>query len=31
MPAMHMNMARNFHIPNEMADFYEERAKGGTA
>ena len=30
MPAMHMNMAREFFIPDSMVDFYAERAKGGT-
>ncbi len=30
MPAMHMNMAQNYFVPDAMVDFYAERAKGGT-
>ena len=30
MPAMHMNMAQNFLVTDQLTDFYAERAKGGT-
>ena len=29
MPAMHMNMAVNFEVTDQLVDFYAERAKGG--
>jgi 2,4-dienoyl-CoA reductase (NADPH2) len=29
MPAMHLGMADNFHITDQLVDFYAERAKGG--
>ena len=29
MPAMHLGMADNFHITDQIVDFYAERAKGG--
>jgi len=29
MPAMHMNMARNFEVTDQLVDFYAERARGG--
>jgi 2,4-dienoyl-CoA reductase (NADPH2) len=29
MPAMHMNMARNFEVTDALLDFYAERARGG--
>lgn len=29
MPAMHLNMARNFHVSDQLVDFYAERARGG--
>ncbi|MCP4627340.1 MAG: NADH:flavin oxidoreductase, partial [bacterium] len=29
LPAMHMNMADNFLVTDQLVDFYEERAKGG--
>ncbi len=31
MPAMHMNMAVNFEVTNQLIDFYAERARGGVA
>ncbi len=31
MPAMHMNMAVNFEITDQLIDFYAERARGGVA
>ena len=30
MPAMHLNLAKNGFMTQELADFYIERAKGGT-
>lgn len=29
MPAMHLNMARNFAVTDRLVDFYAERARGG--
>ena len=29
MPAMHMNMARDFEVTDQLVDFYAERARGG--
>jgi 2,4-dienoyl-CoA reductase (NADPH2) len=29
MPAMHMNMAANFEVTDQLIDFYSERARGG--
>ena len=29
MPAMHMNMAVNFEVTDQLIDFYAERARGG--
>lgn len=29
MPAMHMNMCRNFEVTDQLVDFYRERALGG--
>lgn len=29
MPAMHMNMAKNFEVTDPLVDFYAERARGG--
>ena len=29
MPAMHLNMARSFHVTDRLVDFYAERARGG--
>jgi len=29
MPAMHMNMAKEFEVTNQLIDFYAERARGG--
>ncbi len=29
MPAMHMNMAANFEVTDQLVDFYAERARGG--
>ena len=29
MPAMHMNMAVNFEVTDQLVDFYAERARGG--
>ena len=29
MPAMHMNMAANFEVTDQLIDFYAERARGG--
>ena len=29
MPAMHMNMAVNFEVSDQLIDFYAERARGG--
>jgi len=29
MPAMHMNMARDFEVTDQLLDFYAERARGG--
>ncbi len=29
MPAMHMNMCRDFEVTDQLIDFYRERAKGG--
>jgi 2,4-dienoyl-CoA reductase (NADPH2) len=29
MPAMHMNMARDFEVTDQLIDFYAERARGG--
>ena len=29
MPAMHMNMAREFEVTDQLIDFYAERARGG--
>lgn len=29
MPAMHLNMARNFMVTDRLVDFYAERARGG--
>jgi 2,4-dienoyl-CoA reductase (NADPH2) len=29
MPAMHLNMCRNFMVTDRLVDFYRERAKGG--
>ena len=29
MPAMHMNMAENFEVTDQLIDFYAERARGG--
>lgn len=29
MPAMHMNMCRNFEVTDQLIDFYRERAMGG--
>jgi 2,4-dienoyl-CoA reductase (NADPH2) len=29
MPAMHMSMAHNFEVTDQIVDFYEERARGG--
>lgn len=29
MPAMHLNMARNFEVTDRLVDFYAERARGG--
>ena len=29
LPAMHMNMARNFEVTDQLIDFYAERARGG--
>ena len=29
MPAMHLNMAKNFHVTGQLLEFYRERAKGG--
>ena len=29
MPAMHMNMAKDFEVTNQLIDFYAERARGG--
>jgi 2,4-dienoyl-CoA reductase (NADPH2) len=29
MPAMHMNMAANFEVSDQLIDFYAERARGG--
>ncbi len=29
MPAMHMNMCRNFIVTDQLAEFYAERARGG--
>ncbi|MBF0111116.1 MAG: FAD-dependent oxidoreductase [Desulfamplus sp.] len=29
LPAMHLNMADNFQVTDQILDFYEERAKGG--
>lgn len=31
MPAMHMNMCRNFEVSDQLIDFYRERAEGGAA
>ena len=31
MPAMHMNMAANFEVTDQLTDFYAERARGGVA
>ncbi len=31
MPAMHMNMAENFEVTDQLIDFYAERARGGVA
>ncbi len=31
MPAMHMNMAVNFEVTDQLIDFYAERARGGVA
>jgi 2,4-dienoyl-CoA reductase (NADPH2) len=31
MPAMHMNMAINFEVSDQLIDFYAERARGGVA
>ena len=31
MPAMHMNMAANFEVTDQLIDFYAERARGGVA
>jgi 2,4-dienoyl-CoA reductase (NADPH2) len=31
MPAMHMNMAVNFEVSDQLIDFYAERARGGVA
>ena len=29
LPAMHMNMARDFEVTDQLIDFYAERARGG--
>ena len=29
MPAMHMHMAENYHVGDQLIDFYAERARGG--
>jgi 2,4-dienoyl-CoA reductase (NADPH2) len=29
MPAMHMNMAKDFEVTDQLIDFYDERARGG--
>ena len=29
MPAMHMNMAKDFEVTDQLTDFYAERARGG--
>ena len=29
MPAMHMNMCRNYKVTGQLIDFYRERALGG--
>ena len=29
MPAMHLNMARNYEVTDQLVDFYAERARGG--
>lgn len=29
MPAMHMHMAENYHVGDQLVDFYAERARGG--
>ncbi|WP_136810329.1 FAD-dependent oxidoreductase [Desulfosediminicola flagellatus] len=31
MPAMHMNMCRNFQVTDQLIDFYRKRAEGGAA
>jgi 2,4-dienoyl-CoA reductase (NADPH2) len=31
MPAMHMNMARDFEVTDQLIDFYAERARGGVS
>ncbi|SDP44351.1 oxidoreductase [Desulforhopalus singaporensis] len=31
MPAMHLNMAKDFQVTDQLIAFYRERAKGGTA
>jgi 2,4-dienoyl-CoA reductase (NADPH2) len=31
MPAMHMNMCRNFEVTDQLIDFYRTRAEGGVA
>ena len=29
LPAMHMNMAKDFEVTDQLIDFYAERARGG--
>ena len=31
MPAMHLNMCRDFKVTEQLIEFYRERAKGGVA
>ncbi len=31
LPAMHMNMARDFEVTDQLIDFYAERARGGVS